>query len=321
MTSPPFAGAEATISSTAPVAVSSIALSRFVPRKLLSFPALLVVALAASIFVLDSGSIADPDIWWHLRNAEMLVNHHPLVRQDIYSFTAQGARWLNEAWLAEIPFYVGWRLMDVRGLYLVMLLEIEAILLGLFRLAYVTSRNLKASFLVTSLAVWLATVSFGPRTLLAGWICLVAELLIFTKFRQGDDRAWLLPPLFMIWINLHGSWFIGMVLFGVFFASGLVQGSWGRLDAVRWTPQQLKKLSVVGALSLGSLFVNPFGYRLIFYPLNFAFCQRLNVSHVDEWLSLDFHGVRGKILFGMIDAQPLAGSHRKTRWRLDDSRS
>ncbi len=57
---------------------------------------------------------------------------------------------------------------------------------------------------------------------------------------------------------------------------------------------------VSGRLGVAGLFLNPYTYHLVFYPFNFAFRQRLNVNHVDEWMSLDFHGVRGKILFGML---------------------
>ncbi len=136
--------------------------------RIFSFPTLLVMALFASIFVFDSGSMADPDIWWHLRNAEVLVQTHSVVTRDVYSFTATGSRWMNEAWLGELAYYFGWRWLGIRGIYLVMLAEIELILLGVFGLAQLSSRNVKASFVASWVAVWLATVSFGPRTLLAG---------------------------------------------------------------------------------------------------------------------------------------------------------
>ncbi len=179
--------------------------------------------------------IADPDIWWHLRNAEVLVQTHSVVQQDFYSFTATGSRWINEAWLSELPYYFGWRWLGIRGVYLVMLIQTELILLGVFALACLTSGNVKASFLASSLAVCLATVSFGPRTLLAGWICLVAELFLLEQFRKGKDWSWWLVPLFILWANLHGSWLIGIVLFAVFCACGLVSGDWGRIEATRWT--------------------------------------------------------------------------------------
>ena len=287
-------------------------------KKAFAFPVLLAVVLCGSIFVFDSGSIADPDIWWHLRNAEVWVQTHSVVHRDFYSFTATGSRWINEAWLSELPYYFGWRWLGVRGLYFVMLVEIEIILLGVFGLAYLRCKNVKAAFLASWIAVWLATVSFGPRTLLAGWICLVAELYILTLFKQGTDRAWLLPPLFALWVNLHGSWLIGMVLFAIFCASGLLHGTWGRLEATRWTSPQMWKLGMAGGLSVAALFLNPYTYHLVFYPFNFAFQQKLNVNHVDEWMSLDFHGIRGKILFGMLAATIVLALARKRRWALDD---
>ncbi|MGC2111407.1 MAG: hypothetical protein WA655_17970, partial [Candidatus Korobacteraceae bacterium] len=278
----------------------------------------MALVLAASIFVFDSGSIADPDIWWHLRNAEVFVKTHSVVHQDFYSFTASGSRWINEAWLSELPYYFGWQWLGIRGVYLVMLAEVEIILLGVFALAYFTCRNVKAAFFASWLAVWLATVSFGPRTLLAGWTCLVAELIILNQFKQDKDWTWLLPPLFALWANLHGSWLIGIVLFGIFVAAGLVEGVWGRIEARRWTPGQLRKLITVAGFSVAGLFLNPYTYHLVFYPFNFAFHQRLNVNHVDEWMSLDFHGVRGKILFGMLAATLILALVRKRRWRLDE---
>ena len=287
-------------------------------RKIFSFPVLLALSLGASIFVFDSGSIADPDIWWHLRNAEVFVQTHSVVRHDVYSFTAAGSRWINEAWLSELPYYFAWQWLGIRGIYLVMLVEVELILLGVFGLACLESRNVKAAFCASWLAVWLATVSFGPRTLLAGWMCLVAELFLLAQFKRGKDRLWLLPPLFALWANLHGSWLIGMVLFGIFCASGLAQGTWGRLQATRWTRAQFRKLALVGRLSVAGLFLNPYTYHLVFYPFNFAFKQRLNANHVDEWMSLDFHGVRGKILFAILAATIVLALVRQQRWQLHE---
>ncbi len=67
------------------------------------------------------------------------------------------------------------------------------------------------------------------------------------------------------------------------------------------------------------MFLNPYGYRLVFYPFNFAFQQKLNVNHVDEWMSLDFHGIRGKILFGMLAATIVLALVRKRLWSLDEA--
>jgi hypothetical protein len=285
--------------------------------RFISFPLFLAVALAACVYLFDSGSIVDPDIWWHLRNAEVLRQTHSVVHHDLYSFTATGSSWINEAWLSELPYYFGWCWLGIRGVYLVMLLETELILLGVFVLSFLASGNVKAAFLGSSLAVWLATVSFGPRTLLAGWLCLVAELILLEQFQRGKDWSWWFVPLFILWANLHGSWLIGMVLYWTFCACGLVAGSWGRIQASRWTRAQFRKLALVGGLSTAGLFLNPYSYHLVFYPFNFAFQQKLNVGHVEEWMSTDFHTLRGKILFLMLAAAIVLTLARKRQWRLD----
>jgi hypothetical protein len=270
------------------------------------------------VYIFASRSISDPDIWWHLRNAEYLVRHHSMVRYDMYSSTVWGAPWINHEWLGELPYYFAWRWAGMRGLYLLVTLLVESILLGVFGLAYIVSRNVKAAFFASWVAVYLATVSFGPRTLLFGWIFLVMELLLLNHFREGKDRTWVLPFLFALWVNTHGSWLIGMVFLAVFLAAGLVHGKWGRIHAERWSRRQLAKLAQVTAACSGALLVNPWGYHLVSYPFDLGFRQRLNISHVQEWQTLDLHSLRGKIVFMMLAATLVLALVRKQRWRLDE---
>jgi hypothetical protein len=287
-------------------------------KKLLGFPVMLGFLLAAMVYIFASRSISDPDIWWHLRNAEYLVRDHAMVRHDFYSFTVAGAPWINHEWLGEVPYYFAWQWAGMRGLYLLITLLVEGIMLGVFALASAVSRNVKAAFFASWLAVYLATVSFGPRTLLFGWIFLVVELFVLHQFREGKDKTWVLSVLFVLWVNTHGSWLIGMVFLAVFFAAGLAQGTWGRVHAQRWTRPQLRKLALVSAGCLGALFLNPWGYHLVFYPFDLAFRQTLNVGHVQEWQTLDLHSLRGKIVFFVLALTLVLAFIRKQRWRLEE---
>ena len=80
--------------------------------------------------------IDDPDIWWHLRNAEYLFTEHKLPRADMYSFTVIGHAWINHEWGAEIPYYLGWRLGGLAGIKLVSIALLEVIFLGLAYLCW-----------------------------------------------------------------------------------------------------------------------------------------------------------------------------------------
>ena len=159
----------------------------------------------------------DSDIWWHLRNAQIPLSTHHFIRQDTYSFTTFGQPWINPEWLAEIPYYLAFRLSAERAIFLVTLLAVDLIIAGVLLLSYRRSGHISAGWLATWIAVLLASINIGPphHSL---------RLALFSRrdadprtFRHGRDRLWLLVPLFALWINLHGSWLIGYAFLFYYF--------------------------------------------------------------------------------------------------------
>jgi hypothetical protein len=293
-------------------------------RRFFAYPALLISFLFAWPFfalpdLLNSGRLtADPDFWWHLRNSEMLLTTHHFIWRDVYSFTTYGQQWLDPEWLSELLYYAGFRLCGERGLFLVMFAALELIIMGVFLLCYRRSQDVNAAFLATLLFVFMASVNVGFRTILLGWLCFIAEMLLLEAFRRGHGHLWMLVPLFALWINLHGSWIFGIVLYVLFFASGLIGGSWGSIEAVRWTPQQRLKLFTVGIVSLAALFINPYGWRLLAYPFELIFRQQHMVGFVQEWASLDFHSAIGKIFFILVAGMVILMLTRPRTWRFHE---
>ena len=291
--------------------------------RIFSFPAMLITALfvspfTASLEVQHGTVLRDPDIWWHLRNAELLISTHHFIRADVASFTTYGQPWIDPEWLAEVPYYFGFRLLGERGIFLVMLFAVELVIAGVLSLGYRRTGDAKAAFLASWVAVLFAAINIGPRTILFGWICFLVEMLLLEAFRKGKDHTWWLPPLFALWINLHGSWMIGLAFFTLFIASGLTGGSWGSIEAKRWSPSQLRKLASVGAASLAMLFVNPYGWRLVVYPLDLIFRQRLNVAVIEEWQSIDFQNFNGVVLFIVVTFILVLTLAKRRAWQLQD---
>ena len=288
-------------------------------RILFPFHVALASILALGVYIAASGGIADPDIWWHLENARYLLTHHQLPRVDTYSYTAVGQPWINHEWLSEVPYYLAWRAWGLPGVNALFVLLLEAILLGIFFLSYKSSGNLKGSWVVTCFCVFLTIVSFGPRTILFGYIYLLILLFTLWRFRsRGQAPLWIIPLLFCVWINTHGSWLLGLIVFGLVVASGMVGRTWQRLEAVRWSPRQLRQLLVTGAASLAVLLVNPYGYRLVFYPFDLAFRQKLNTAYGEEWASVNFHNAQGKVVLLVLVALLLGSVLARYQWKLED---
>ncbi len=267
-------------------------------QSLLSLECVCAAALVLWVFLLVPKNTADPDIGWHLRNVAVQLDQHALLRGDVYSFTAYDSSWINHEWLAELPFYAAWRFGGITGLYILTLITIESIFLGLFGLTLLSlplghASRLPVALLTTLTASVLATVSFGPRTLLFGWLLLLLELYLLTNFSRYPRCLFALPVLFVIWINTHGSWLIGLTLLLVFIVAGLWSIDWGVIQCIAWTSTQRKLLGIILLLSLGALFLNPYTWHLVVYPFDLAFHQPLNIANVEEWRPLNFHSPRG----------------------------
>lgn len=280
-----------------------------------------LVALLVYLSYPGSGpcfTVADPDIWGHLRTVRHFVNTGHFLRLDAWTFTVAGLPRINFEWGAELPYYFAWLWSGDLGLYLVTMLTFSAILLGVYWLGWLRSGNWKASFAASIAAMLMATVSLAPRTLLFGWLFLVVELAVLWAFQKGRDFTLWLPALFLFWVNTHGSWFIGFVLMIVFFACGWFQFTWGDLSCVRWTAPQKRRIMAVTAASFAALFVNPWGWRIVAYPLDVAFRQQTTMQYVAEWASLDFHSLRGKFVLAVFLLLGVLQFIRPRRWTLQD---
>ena len=286
--------------------------------RVFSFPVMCMFLLAAVIFGFSVKQIAEPDIWWHLRDAAYLFQHHTIPSVDTYSFTAAGSPRLDFEWLSEVPFYLGFKAAGLQGILTVYFAVLVLIYVGVYYRSCRAGADCKDATLATLLAIFLGVVSIGPRTLLFGWLCMVGLLLVLDRFQRTGKGLWLLPPLFALWINLHGSWIFGVVVLVLTIASGLVEGEWGLVVARRWTSGELKKLLSVFTVSLAALLVNPFGYKMVLYPFDLLFRQHGAMQYVQEWQSVDFSTGDGKLALLVILALLAVALFSRRRWKLDE---
>jgi len=210
----------------------------------------------------------------------------------------------------------------ITGIYTLAVPAIVFALLGSSRHLVVGADSATAAImfaaLVTMAGVALGCYSFGPRMLHFGWLCLIVLLLVLGRFQQTGRGLWVLPPLFGLWINVHGSWVFGFVVMGIYVVSGLVQGQWNNVAAERWTPVQLRKLLLIFAASVGALFANPYGYKLVWYPFDLLFRQKVYLDSMGEWQSVNFHTGWGKLALFMIFALLGTAWFSRKPWKLCD---
>src|SRR5262249_46641853 len=108
------------------------------------------------------------------------------------------------------------------------------------------------------------------------------------------------------------------IVFGIVYAAGFIPRDIGPLQADPWTPADIRALGITFAASLAALLVNPFGYRLVFYPFDLVFRQKLNVGMVEEWASVNFNYQRAVYVLIVLAVIFFTALAPRRKWRIDD---
>jgi len=288
-------------------------------KKMVSFPALMGALLVGAMFIPLRTFTVDPDVWWHIKvGATILATHH-FPTTDTYSFTAIGSPWIAYEWLGEILMGLVEHCGGLQGLMALDLTLSIAITLALYALATLRSRNSKAAFIACLVLVPLIYVPLTLRPQMLGYVFLVLTLIVLERCRQGHSGGlWFLPPIFLLWVNIHGSFVLGLFTLGVYWASGLFHIHWGNLESRVWTSRERMRLELVALLILIALTLTPYGTQVCLYPLDMALSQPINVGNIQEWQSMAFGELYGKAFLALIIGFMVAQVTLRPAWRLEE---
>lgn len=289
-------------------------------KKLFSFPVMLGGLLVTGVFVARHNFQVDPDFWWHLKVGETILGTHRWPTTDPYSFTAAGQPWLAYEWLGDVLFAATARIGGLRALQALFIILGGAIMLALYGYATLRSKNSKAGFVAASVLIVLAAANFNLRPQMLGYLFLVLTLIALERFRQGKPAAlWFLPVVFLLWINSHGSWEIGLATILVYWLCGLRERSYGDIQIQAWTSAQRTRLSLVFLLCLVAIPITPYGARLAAYPFAVASSYPLNLANIEEWRPMPLNSFGPKLFLALVLGTVAVQVALRLKWRIEDA--
>ena len=264
-------------------------------RALVGLDRRLVVPLTMllGVFIFCFIRQTDPDWWWHLRIGQDIWAAKAIPTVDTYSFTRAGQPFIAHEWLFEVLTYLGLQAFGYGGLVLGMALLVTAT----YTVHYLLLRAVGAGRVLSGLLVaWTLVLSFMAITLrphLFTLLFLSIELWCLYLYRGGQRRfIWLLPPLTILWVNLHGAWIMGLGTLALF-----IVGEWlnGRIHKEP-IPLRHALIALVGMLA--AAVVNPEGPGLLLYPLSFIGGGSATMRYIQEWQPPSFREAMG-LAFGL----------------------
>ena len=175
------------------------------------------------LFVLTYSSIVngyDYDFWARLIAGMGFVQTGQVLKHDFLSYTPTHT-WFDHEWGSGVIFYLTQHFFSSAG---ILLLQVTLVFLIFFTIIKIINlRGLKTTtaynFLFYFIAFHALNINFHAQIR-----CQMFSFLLFTVFlyilelaRQGKNKPlWLLPPIMILWNNLHGGCVAGIGLIAIY---------------------------------------------------------------------------------------------------------
>jgi hypothetical protein len=278
---------------------------------------MVIATLVAPTLNASRTLFVDPDIWWHLANARLITTTHHMIWTDPYSFTVVGQHWIDWEWLSEVPYLLSYNLLGLQGIYLLTWLALCGNIVFVYWRGYRLGGSANGALIASVVGFVLMTVNSGPRMIEFAYLAMSAEMAIFEAASRGRKRlVWLLPPLFCLWINLHGTWLVGIGLLGMYLLCGLFPLKVGAFEQEAFSSNDRNRLLAVLGLSLLALLANPYGWHLMVNPFDMMLNQKLSVATIAEWQPLTLSSLEGKATVVAIALMVMANFVRSRKWTV-----
>lgn len=238
--------------------------------------------------------LSDCDTGWHIRTGEWIVANHGVPARDIFSFSKPGDPWFAWEWLSDIV--MAW-LNAHGGLQAVVLFGIlmVACTFGLlFRLVRRKS-NVIVAICATMLAAAASSIHWLARPHLFTLLFVVLFYAALERVREGRTRLAgipylaIFPAVTVLWTNLHGGFFVGILMIGAYGGGELLKVVFSaerELRAARL--KSARNYFASAAACLAASLVNPYFYHLHQHMAKYL-RDPWNSQHIMEFLSPSFH--------------------------------
>jgi hypothetical protein len=177
----------------------------------------LVLTVGAAFIGPASNPIGLPDIYWTLLRGSWMAQHTTLIESDPFTSAPHiDGRIVNFQWLADLSFYgleaLGGLPMVITGTATIVALAYAVLLAA----TIVASGHWRVSCVAVWIAYALGASNLSPRPQTLAYPLFAVFLLAVMRVEWCRDTRllWLLPPITVLWANVHGSFFTGFVLLG-----------------------------------------------------------------------------------------------------------
>lgn len=250
--------------------------------------AVLVIVLWIALFAMSARETTDPDLWWHLKTGQYIVQTRSIPHHDVFSYTATDHEWITHEWLTQVAM-IG--LYNLGGLPALLLATCVVVTLTFAMVYQQCDARPHLAVFVVLLGALTSAVTWGARPQMLNMGMAALFLYLVQRYRGGDGRVvWLFPLLTALWANLHSGFLLGLVILAAVVVGEGAANWTGHRTPRTLAPVQVRNLGFALVASVLASLANPNGYKLLWYPFETLGSGAMQ-QYIQEWASPDFHRV------------------------------
>jgi hypothetical protein len=227
---------------------------------------LLLLFNAAAVYEsIHLTSLADADVWWHLRTGIWILQNHAVPHSGVFS-QYPALPWTAGSWGYDGLLAAAYKLFGLRAVPLSLMVLEVTLAVSAFVLAGGRRRHFCLA-VILAIAAQYAFLHVRPLPNLGSLVLFSVELaLLFQSRRTGSVRALLwLPLLFVLWTNFDIQFVYGLYVLGLFFVSAFT-AEICRRRGLAWTSDAptlpMGVIAAVAAVSAVATLLSPYTYHV-----------------------------------------------------------
>lgn len=233
--------------------------------------------------------LGDGDTGYHIRAGEWILENLAIPKLDIFSFHTPQIPWTAHEWLSEVIMALVHQVGGLTGIVVFFTFLLALVYYLLFHMLRRNGCTILISTGIVLLATATSKIHWLARPHIFSLLLFLAWYWILDDFRHGRAKRLLfLPPLMLLWANLHGGFVAGFMLLGIFFLGELPGYFSPDTEQKRAAWQRIRQLVLAGTACLIAACINPYGWHILLFPFDLV-SNKLIMDNVSEWMSPNFH--------------------------------
>jgi len=230
-------------------------------------PAFLLIIVIATLGIKYAESFKDGDVWFHLAYGKYFLANHTLIPDHtVFSWTPSDNSTIYCTWIPDISLYFLYYLGGLPALFSFRYLCFLLFILMVIQYAWknqIIFHPLTWLICLTGLLMSQSAAFVKPEVFSFVFITILAWL--WFTIRSGIDQkkgiflCYLIPFLFLTWVNSHGGYIFGMIFLGILFLGEMLNAFSGE----KFNPEIRKHFIISSFLSITTIFITPYGWK---YP-------------------------------------------------------